>query len=195
MTLHRTLFPRLHLAEIEDQSWCPSWLREHSHKALRRTWRLNLSHHGSPAVQACRVLIDQLGGLKKAAEYTYVDACAGAGGPTPLLEKHMNEQLRSAGLESVRFTLTDLWPDIKAWKEITNESENISYVEQPVDATNAVRLSGLDSKECRMFNLSFHHFDDAAAEKVLSASVESADAFVCVKHPTVVILMKRMLTR
>ena len=178
MAADRVLFPRLHLAEIEDQSWCPSWLREHSHKALVRTWRMPLSALGSPAVQACQILIDQLGGLKKANKYTFVDACAGAGGPTPLIEPSMNGQLKSAGLEPVKFVLTDLWPDLEAWKEITNKSKNISYVEQPVDATKGIRLTGTEGRECRMFNLSFHHFDDTAAEKVLTSAITSADAFV-----------------
>ncbi|KAL6718204.1 hypothetical protein ACLMJK_004292 [Lecanora helva] len=171
------LFPRLHLFEIEDQSWCPSWLREHSHKALVRTWRMSTSVLGSPAVQACNLLISQLGGLANTSKYTFVDACAGAGGPTPLIEQHMNEKLKSAGLNTVRFILTDLWPDLKAWKDICKK-EHIEYVEQPIDATKAVRVAGENGRECRMFNLSFHHFDDAAAGKVLLSAVESADAFV-----------------
>jgi hypothetical protein len=97
----------------------------------------------------------------------------------PSFEPRLNEQLRSAGLNSVRFKLTDLWPDLKAWKEIASTSENISYVEEPVDATKAKRLSG-DKKECRLYNLCFHHFDDAAAEQVLSSAVESSDAFLYV---------------
>ena len=111
-------------------------------------------------------------------KYTFVDACAGAGGPTPLIEKRMNQQLKSAGLDGVRFILTDLWPDIMAWKQITSRSENISYIEQPIDATKGVRLVAPEGKECRMFNLSFHHFDDGPAEKVLKSAVETSDAFV-----------------
>lgn len=61
---------------------------------------------------------------------------------------------------------------------ITRGRENISYIEQPMDATKGVRVVGAEGKECRMFNLSFHHFDDAAAEKILTSAVESADAFV-----------------
>ena len=178
MAMHRVLFPRVHLAEVEDQFWCPSWLREHSHKALVRTWRISVSDRGSPAVQASKILVDQLGGPTKATKYTYIDACAGSGGPTPLIEQRMNDQLRSAGLERVKFVLTDLWPDVKAWKGITSRSENISYIEQPIDARKGVRLTGPEGKECRMFNLSFHHFDDAVAKKVLASAVESADAFV-----------------
>ena len=178
MAMHRVLFPRLHLAEIEDQSWCPSWLREHTHKALVRTWRMSVSARGSAAVQACRILLGQLGGPSKASQYTFVDCCAGAGGPTPLIEQHMNEELKTAGLSGVTFVLADLWPDVKVWKEIADRSENITYIEQPTDAIRGKRLVTPDRKECRMFNLSFHHFDDGAAQKVLNAAVESADAFV-----------------
>ncbi len=137
-----------------------------------------VSNRGPPAVQACQILVDQLGGPENATKYTFVDACAGAGGPTPLIEQRMNQQLKSAGLDSVRFVLTDLWPDIKAWKTITSRSENISYIAQPIDATKGVRLAAPERKECRMFNLSFHHFDDAPAENVLTSAVDSADAFV-----------------
>jgi hypothetical protein len=176
--MQRVLFPRLHLAEVEDQSWCPSWLRELSHKALVRTWGISVSNRGSPAVQACDILMDQLGGPKNATKYMFVDACAGAGGPIPLIERRMNEQLKLAGLGSVKFVLTDLRPDIKAWKRITCERENISYIEQPIDAVKGVRLTGVDRKECRIFNLSFHHFKDAAAEEVLNRAVATANAFM-----------------
>lgn len=179
--MDRVLFPRLHLAEIEDQTWCPSWLRQHSHRALARAWSLALSPRGPAAVQACEILIAQLGGLPSAAQYTFIDACAGAGGPTPLLERHLNERLRAEGLPAVRFVLADLWPDVDAWKKIAAQSEYIDYIAAPRDAMRAQRMMGKDEdglKECRIFNLSFHHFDDGPAEKVVKAAVEGADAFM-----------------
>lgn len=178
--MSRVLFPRLHLAEIEDQPWCPSWLREHSHLALTRMWGTALSKKGSPAQQAAEILLRAVGGPDEASKYTFVDSCAGAGGPTPLLEQTMNETLHAHGHAPVRFVLTDLWPDLKAWRAIARRSQNISYIEKPTDATTAVRLAGPGRKECRVFNLCFHHFDDAAGEKVLRSAVESADAFVYV---------------
>ena len=63
-----------------------------------------------------------------------MDACAGACVPTSLVEPRRNEKLRSAGLDSVRCVLMDLWPDTKAWKEITR-NENVSYIEQPIDVS------------------------------------------------------------
>ncbi|KAK4502087.1 hypothetical protein PRZ48_007898 [Zasmidium cellare] len=173
---YNVLFPRFHLAEIEDQPWCPELLRTNTHKFLARFWKASTSNKGSPALQACQILVRELGGLTKASEYTFVDSCAGAGGPTPIIEPILNEQLRSTGHNTVQFKLTDLWPDLKAWKEVASQHKNISFVEFPVDATKAIRLSG-DNKECRMYNLCFHHFDDPAAEKVLLSAVESSDAF------------------
>jgi hypothetical protein len=46
----------------------------------------------------------------------------------------------------------------------------------------AKKLAGPGEKECRIFNLCFHHFDDPAAGAVLRGAVESADAFVYVSH-------------
>lgn len=172
------LFPRLHLAEIEDQSWCPSWLREHTHKALARMWQTSNSKNGSPAAQACDLLLQALGGVEQAAQFTFIDACAGAGGPTPLLEAKMNKRLTSSGYKPVEFVLTDLWPDIKAWEKISKSSEHISYIPEPIDATKPRRLAKKGTKECRIFNLCFHHFNDDAAEKVLSSAVQSTDAFM-----------------
>ena len=179
INMQRVLFPRFHLAEIEDQSWCPEFLRTHTHRALARAWKTSTSKNGSAAFQASKILVQELGGLSKTAEFTFIDSCAGAGGPTPIIEPALNKQLSAAGLNNVQFKLTDLWPDLKAWREITSKSENISYVEEPIDATKAIRLSG-EKKECRLYNLCFHHFDDPAAEKLLWSAVESSDAFVYV---------------
>lgn len=177
--MNTVLFPRLHLAEIEDQSWCPNFLRTHSHRALARTWKTSTSKNGSPAFQASKILVQELGGLSKTVNYMFIDSCAGAGGPTPIIEPQLNEQLHAAGLGSVRFKLTDLWPDLKAWREIASKSENISYIEEPIDARAAKRLSG-SKKECRIYNLCFHHFDDPAAAEVLESAVQSSDAFLYV---------------
>lgn len=174
------LFPRLHLAEVEDQAWCPAWLREHSHRALARMWRASNSSRGSPAVQVAQLMLSALGGPATAAQFTFVDACAGAGGPTPALEPALNAALVAAGETPVDFVLTDLWPDIAAWAAIVKRSAHISYVTEPVDATKPRRLAAPGARECRIFNLCFHHFDDPAAQQVLASAVQSTDAFMYV---------------
>jgi hypothetical protein len=174
----RVLFPRLHLAEVEDQPWCPSWLREHSHRSLARMWRTSNSKNGPPAAQAANLLLYVLGGPVKASKYTFIDACAGAGGPTPLLEPVVNSKISASGQSPVEFVLTDLWPDLKAWDQIVRGNKQIRYIAEPIDATKPRKLANPDSKECRIFNLCFHHFDDEAAEKVLASAVQSTDAFM-----------------
>ena len=170
------LFPRFQLMEIEDQSWCPEWLRQSSHSSLAQMWKTRSSKKGSPAEQACDLILEN---IPDVADFTFIDACAGAGGPTPLLEARLNQILaQQQGKPPVPFILTDLYPDMNAWKAIVKKSENITYVERPVDATKAKRLAAPGRKECRTFNLCFHHFDDGAAKAVLRSAVQEADAFV-----------------
>ena len=171
------LFPRFHLIEIEDQSWCPSWLRESSHSSLAQMWKTQWSKKGSPASQACDLIFENLDDVTN---FTFVDACAGTGGPTPLVEARLNQALRSQGEAPAPFILTDLYPDLNAWNSIVRKSENISYIEEPVDATKARRLAAPGRKECRTFNLCFHHFDDPAAKAVLRSAVQEADALMYV---------------
>jgi hypothetical protein len=136
--------------------------------------------------------------------YTYVDFCAGAGGPTPFIEKDLNAQLssrmpsspsttnsKSNGLtprspcttvpspEAVKFVLTDLHPHIPDWTEASKRSENLSFVTEPVDAANAPsHLNGKDGKKIfRLYNLAFHHFDDKLGSDILRNTLETADGF------------------
>ncbi|KUL82143.1 hypothetical protein ZTR_10707 [Talaromyces verruculosus] len=173
----RVLFPRFHLTEIEDTNWCPSWLRDHAHASLARLWQIKSRRGHSLATQACNILLERLGGISSAAEYTFVDSCAGAGGPTPYFEKYINKQLEASGHAPVLFMLTDWAPYVQAWQALSAQSANISYVPEPIDASKAVRVAEPEKKECRIFNLCFHHFDDPEAEKVLRSAVETADAF------------------
>ncbi|MCJ1251586.1 hypothetical protein MMC30_008821 [Trapelia coarctata] len=170
--------PRFHLLELGDQSWCPEWLREYSHLARIQMWKTEApGGRGSPAAQVCDLLDDN---LPDASSFTYIDSCAGGGGPIPIMEATLNQKLRFKGQGPVKFILTDLFPAVAAWKAIAKQSDNISYIEEPVDATKALRLAEPGKKECRIFNLCFHHFDDPAAKTVLRSAVESADAFVYV---------------
>ncbi|KAK5699638.1 hypothetical protein LTR97_005767 [Elasticomyces elasticus] len=171
------LFPRFHLTEIEDTSWCPDWLRDHAHSSLARLWQVKSSDGNSLAIAACNVLLRVLGGIDNVAEYTIVDACSGAGGPTPFFEKYINKQLEASGHNPASFVLTDWAPYVERWQKLSEESPNISYISEPIDAADAKRIAAPGKKECRIFNLCFHHFDDPAAAKILRSAIEEADAF------------------
>ncbi|KAI1404842.1 hypothetical protein F4819DRAFT_494623 [Hypoxylon fuscum] len=171
--------PRFHLLEIGDQSWCPEFLREYSHLARMQMWRMDGKgkdgEQSTPAEFACDVMLDHIPDLSA---YTLVDPCAGGGGPIPILEPALNRKLRERGRDPVRFVLSDLWPSLERWASIAKRSENIRYIAEPRDATKVGRLAEPGKKECRLYNLCFHHFDDPAAELVLRSAVESSDAFV-----------------
>lgn len=173
------LFPRIRFFEIEDQWWTPPAIRRCIQNYLAVVWKTSIPGFAdlSPADHAGDILLSN---LPNPENFTYVDACAGGGGPTPKIEQRVNGKLSLTGQRPVKFVLTDLHPNVKAWKAITKRNENISYVVDSIDATKAGGLAEQDKKECRMFSLSFHHLDDPTAAQVLRRCVESADAFVYV---------------
>ena len=135
-------------------------------------------------------------------EYTYVDFCAGAGGPTPFIEQDLNSRLqvsrKHGNLEYTRsdehreldvgngvdFVLTDIAPHIEAWEEIFKKSDNMHFISTPVDAADApldllssLPNGGKGGKVFRLFNLAFHHFDDPLAKRILHNSIATSDGF------------------
>lgn len=165
--------------------------------ALAWRFRVPVLQKEAPAKHAAKLLINQLG--SSVTDYTYVDFCAGAGGPTPWIERDLNRMLatqrqsnsdpklitRDMALgeeDGVKFVLTDLYPHIPEWERAAAKSKNISFVPKPVDATNAPAdllhgIEGGDKKVFRMFNLAFHHFDDDLAKLILKNTLETADGF------------------
>ncbi|KAI2628570.1 hypothetical protein GGR54DRAFT_351229 [Hypoxylon sp. NC1633] len=85
--------PRMHLWEIDDQPWFPSFLRAYVQTGLTHAWTVHLPilQPSSPATVVANVLRRILG--DSVSKYTYIDFCAGAGGPTPFIEQALNNQL------------------------------------------------------------------------------------------------------
>lgn len=98
-------------------------------------------------------------GVSNLKNYTVVDFCAGAGGPTPYIERevnriydqrkaeqaqlhgqlgeggHLNGGIRDEG--GVDFVLTDIHPHLTAWEKAAKRSDNLLFVPSSVDAANA----------------------------------------------------------
>lgn len=132
-------------------------------------------------------------------DYTFVDFCAGAGGPTPFIEKDLNSQLadqtdsaqtrgprtrsrqssKLASKTGVQFVLTDLHPHIPDWTEAAKRSDNLSFVSKSVDAANAPEdlVAEGEAKVFRLYNLAFHHFDNKLGADILRNTLETADGF------------------
>ncbi|KAF3906855.1 hypothetical protein ABW21_db0203866 [Orbilia brochopaga] len=181
------LGPRIDLFEINDLTWFPPYLRERIQACLTFCWSIsfpNLRSGPSASSALAHVLRKELG--PSLSSYTFIDFCAGAGGPTPIVERHLNGQLREEGLQPVKFVLTDLYPNPEAWKRIQAGSPAVSWVAQPVDAGKAPKKEILlgdngdgvagGRKVFRMFNLAFHHFDDEGAKRILKDAITGSDA-------------------
>jgi len=198
------LSPRIHFYEINDQSWFPQYFRSKVQDVLTLLWQLDLPfiQPSSPAALVAKTLQDVLG--DSISNYTYVDFCAGAGGPTPFIEKDLNARLSIAHAndpnrqltngdntydeQGVDFVLTDIAPHLEAWQDLSKKSDNIHYISSSVDATNAPRDllkpflkkgSSFKARQkiFRLFNLAFHHFPDPLAAKILQNSLDTSDGF------------------
>lgn len=144
------------------------------------TWNMTipLIQPVSPACMVARILIRELG--SSLSHYTFVDFCAGAGGPTPSIEREINHHLRSKNEEPVDFVLTDIHPNIESWGPIAKANPRITYESMSVDASRAppqLVKRGDGKKLMRLFNLAFHHFDDPLATDILRDTVETSQGF------------------
>ncbi|KAI0421563.1 hypothetical protein F5X98DRAFT_328662 [Xylaria grammica] len=159
--------PRWHLFEIADQSWFPAFLRAYVQTGLTHTWTtcIPLLQSCSPATLVANILRRELSA--SVSSYTYIDFCAGAGGPTPYIERALNQQLGSSRSSpssppsyaavvsqsydapspapapneprnlGVKFILTDLHPHVESWEKAASASPCLTYVSSPVDAAAA----------------------------------------------------------
>ena len=195
----RLTFPRVHFCEINDLSWFPHYLRERVQSCLTLccTFRAPVLQKDSPAQLVASILYQTLS--DSLVDYTYVDFCAGAGGPTPYIAKHLNTQLShvralqhmaylnagrptlhgASNEAAVKFILTDLHPHITNWTDLSKRSDNLSFVSESVDAGNApTYLNGKNGKKIfRLYNLAFHHFDDVMGKAILRNTIETAHGF------------------
>jgi hypothetical protein len=156
----------------------------------------------SPAELAADVVLDVFRCIESSENqgkhegWKVVDFCSGSGGPIPHIETHVNSLRSSSNLPPIAFNLSDLYPNIDAWLEPASLSANLSFIPDPVDATNPPfaaissstpgdKQAALDSgyehdgrKVLRTFCLAFHHFDDEGARRVLKSTMETSDAMV-----------------
>ncbi|KAL4937814.1 hypothetical protein BDV06DRAFT_215602 [Aspergillus oleicola] len=172
-------WPRIQFHEIGDQPWCPDWLHHHEQFSLTQLWNLRVPFwsRDNAATQACGVIKEHIPDLSST---TIVDACAGAGGPTPFIERELNRDTeKNVGREeATQFVLTDMFPPVDVWARIAKKQNNIRFIEKSVDARAAGRIAEEGRKECRVFNVCFHHFSDRDAKGILKSAIEEADSFI-----------------
>ena len=146
---------RIHLFEIEDQSWCPQWLREGITGYLRLTLQV---------IRPYEPLVGKLTqAMRLSNERELVDLCSGSGGSWP----HLLATLEKSGA-CTRLALTDKFPNPRSWEKVRTMAPSLVRCETAsVDATAVPeRVTGF-----RTLFTAFHHFSPGAAHEILADAV------------------------
>ena len=159
---------RKHLFEWEDQRWFPSSLRDLITDHLR-------SALSSPLTKSLRETVCDVleGPLRRSKSTRIVDVCSGAGGPLPAVFAQLAERLG----RPLTATLTDLYPNERAFERIENETSG--GIRGHAGAVSAFDVPGELGSSQTLFTC-FHHFQPADATRIL------ADA--AAKRRTIVII-------
>lgn len=170
--------PRIHLFEFEDQSWCPSLLRDAATDLLGFT--LNLGGHYTCMVPNLEAALDRCG------TQNLVDLCSGGGGPWASLL----ESFKARGGEPVHLTLTDRFPNLAAAARLVDLAPG--RVEGRTGSVDATALPE-DLPGFRTLFTAFHHFRPEAARAILLDAVQQRQGIgvfeVTQRSPQALLLM------
>lgn len=147
---------RIHLFELEDQKWFPSFLRNYGTDFLQfASNKLKLYKPIVPIIKK---------GLKKSNTNQIIDL--GSGGSGGLI--WINSELKK-DFPKLKILLTDFYPNIPAFEFTKKQSDNFEYLDSPIDAREVPEeLKGL-----RTQFLSFHHFKPKDAKRILQNAIDS----------------------
>ncbi|EMC95459.1 hypothetical protein BAUCODRAFT_542157 [Baudoinia panamericana UAMH 10762] len=196
---------RWQLFEISDLDITPTFVKHCCQNTLTAQWtqRMPIVQQQAPAELAAAALCTAFDTIEDidTADWRVIDFCSGGGGPVPVIERLFNHKRRLDGKKAIPFRLSDLHPNLDAWMDHAARSWNLSFIPQPVDASNPpfsaisatttesniqhdARQHGYTSdgsKVARLYCLSFHHFDDETAKEVLRSTLKTSDAFAIVE--------------
>lgn len=149
---------RMHLFEIEDQSWCPRFVRETSTDFLLGLY--NVLNIYEPAFKKIAET------LAKTKVNAIVDCCSGSGGTIPHLRNYLDKNNSS----DVVINLTDKFPNEARFSQLEAAYPNkIIGCKISQDATKLPA----NFKGMRTFFSSFHHFRPEHARKILQDAVNN----------------------
>lgn len=147
---------RIHLFEFEDLAWFPTFLRNYGTDFLQ--FLANRTKMYEPIIP----LLEK--GLKQTDNNKIIDLGSGGGGGMRWLNTALKHHITG-----LTITLTDFYPNLAAFEFIKNQTDNIDYIINSVDARNVPNeLRGL-----RTQFLSLHHFRPTDAKRILQNAVES----------------------
>lgn len=148
---------RIHLFELEDQSWFPKIIRDAMTDYLQFVAdRFDFYHSVIHVVKK---------GLSNSGGNQIVDLASGGGGGLLKVAEHLREDY-----PELRIVLTDFYPNQTAFESIKEKAPTtFRFESSSIDARNVPRrLTGL-----RTQFLSFHHFRRADAMRILQNAVDT----------------------
>ncbi|MCV6605820.1 MAG: hypothetical protein OIF34_10980 [Porticoccaceae bacterium] len=150
---------RLHLIEVEDQSWCPDAIRNGITDILR--FNLNTGKIYHPIIPLFKSTLEKTGSNQ------VIDLCSGGGGPWPSLLKALDDN------PDLQVHFTDKYPNTETLDDVAAEFGSRTTVHREShDATNLdLNLQGL-----RTLFTSFHHFTPEGARSILKDAVAKNQA-------------------
>lgn len=151
---------RLHLFEFEDQPWLPRVFRDFITDQLR----FAQTNPGAAAMQRT------IGGLLKQALEQWqtcdiIDLCSGGGGPLPAALR----RLRKESGYRARLTLTDLYPNVAAFKQL--EASSDGELQCRYESTSVFDVPA-DLRGLRTLCTALHHFRPDDARRIFQDAVD-----------------------
>ncbi|WP_394750990.1 hypothetical protein [Spongiimicrobium salis] len=150
---------RVHLFEFEDQKWFPAFLRNYG------TDFLQFLSNKTKMYKAVLPIIEK--GLRKSGTSKIIDLGSGGGGGLLWLNTELKKNIPDLSI-----TVTDLYPNIPAFKYTQEQANNITFIEKSIDARKVPpELKGL-----RTQFLSLHHFRPEDAKQILQNAMDCHSA-------------------
>ncbi len=159
---------RMQLAEIHDQPWFPTFLRDSITASLQSIFGVGKLY--LPVVPRLRKA------LAATQTHCIVDLCSGGGGPWPWLYPALDGD----GGPPLQVLLTDKYPNAEAFERARASScGRIQYHQASVDVAEVP--AGL--KGFRTLFTSFHHFCPSEARSILRDAVEKNEGIGIFEAP------------
>jgi hypothetical protein len=147
---------RIHLFELEDQSWFPAILRNYGTDFLQ--FLSNKTKMYKPVIP----IIER--GIRKSGENRIIDLGSGGGGGLLWL----NSELKKT-IPDLKIILTDYYPNIPAFEYTRQLADNFGFATKSVDAKDVPK----ELKGFRTMFLSLHHFKPKDAQQILQNAIDS----------------------
>ncbi len=155
---------RIHIFELEDQQWFPSFLRNYATDFLQfGANRFDMYKGVIPVIEK---------GMKLSKSETINDLASGGGGGWIKILEHLKVKH-----PDVKVLLSDYYPNIKSFEFLKKSDPAINFRTESIDA----KTIKFENKALQTMFLSFHHFKPVYAKQILQNSVDNNNVMLIVE--------------